>query len=116
MGGTFTPETVRHESRRPKITQSRLDAQLERYHDLPRTIGALHDHLRDPNAVDVGEMFARRDNGAIEFAKDRYKDQLLFDIARSKPDYLEWMLRGDFFDDTKAIAAEALADRAARSD
>jgi ankyrin repeat protein len=27
MGGTFTPETVRHESRRPKITQSRLGGE-----------------------------------------------------------------------------------------
>jgi DNA polymerase-3 subunit epsilon len=26
----------------------------------------------------------------------------------SKPDYLEWMGREDFFDDTKAIALEAL--------
>ena len=30
------------------------------------------------------------------------------DIARMKPDYLQWMLRDDYFDDTKAIASEAL--------
>ena len=88
-----------------------LDAQIARYQDLPRTVGELHDHLRDPNAVDFGEMFTRRADGAIEFAKGKYKGQLLSDIARSKPDYLEWMLRGDFFDDTKAIAADALKSR-----
>jgi hypothetical protein len=35
MGGTFTPETVRHESRRPKITQSRL-APEKRHDDRSR--------------------------------------------------------------------------------
>jgi hypothetical protein len=29
-------------------------------------------------------------------------------IARTKPDYLEWMLREDYFDDTKVLASEAL--------
>ncbi len=91
-----------------------LDAQVDRYPDLPRTIGELHDHLRDPNAVDFGEMFTRRADGAIEFAKGKYKGQLLLDIAQKEPGYLEWMLRGDFFDDTKVVAAEALAARPAQ--
>jgi DNA polymerase-3 subunit epsilon len=86
-----------------------LNGQVERYADLPRTVAELHDHLRDSRAVDLGEMFARRPDGGIEFAKGKYKCRLLSDIARTEPDYLEWMLRSDFFDDTKAIAAEALA-------
>jgi DNA polymerase-3 subunit epsilon len=85
-----------------------LESQLERYADLPRTVAELHDHLRDPRAVDLGEMFIRRPDGEIEFAKGKYKSQLLRDIALTKPDYLDWMLRADFFDDTKAIAAAAL--------
>jgi DNA polymerase-3 subunit epsilon len=55
-------------------------------------------------------MFTRREGGAIEFAKGKYKGQLLSEIARAKPDYLGWMLRSDFFDDTKAIASEALRE------
>jgi len=85
-----------------------LEAQLERYDDLPRSVAVLHEHIRDPKAVDLGEMFTRRADGGIEFAKGKNKGQLLSDIARTKPDYLEWMLRSDFFDDTKAIAREAL--------
>jgi DNA polymerase-3 subunit epsilon len=85
-----------------------LEAQLDRYADLPRSVAGLHDHLRDPRTVDLSEMFTRLSDGRIEFAKGKYKGQLLRDIARNKPDYLEWMLRSDFFDDTKAIAAEAL--------
>ena len=86
-----------------------LEAQLERYDDLPRGVGELHDHLTDPKAVDIDEMFTRRADGEIEFARGKYKSQLLRDIARTKPDYLDWMLRSDFFDDTKAIVSEALA-------
>jgi DNA polymerase III subunit epsilon len=85
-----------------------LEAQLDRYDDLPRNVGDLHDHLRDPKAVDLGGMFARRADGAIEFAKGKCKGQLLGEIARTNPDYLQWMLRSDFFDDTKALAREAL--------
>ena len=39
----------------------------------------------------------------------------LCEIAQSKPDYLEWMQREDFFDDTKAIALEALGRPVARA-
>ena len=42
------------------------------------------------------------------FIRGKYKGRSLEDIAMSKPDYLEWMQREDFFDDTKAIALEAL--------
>jgi len=93
-----------------------LDAQLDRYEDLPRSVAELHDHLRDPKAVDLGEMFTRRADESIEFAKGKYKGQLLRDIASIKPDYLSWMLRSDFFDDTKAIAAEALGNQATVTD
>jgi hypothetical protein len=44
----------------------------------------------------------------------------LEEIAATKPDYLDWMLREDFFDDTKAVVAEAMAavcsDRSDRDD
>jgi RNA polymerase sigma-70 factor (ECF subfamily) len=40
MGGTFTPETVRHESRRPKITQSRLERSDATIHHALASYGA----------------------------------------------------------------------------
>jgi DNA polymerase III subunit epsilon len=93
-----------------------LDAQLDRYKDLPRNVADLHDYLRDPKAVDLGEMFTRRSDESIEFAKGKYKGQLLCDIAKTEPDYLDWMLRSDFLDDTKAIAAGALGRPATVTD
>jgi DNA polymerase-3 subunit epsilon len=88
-----------------------LEAQLHRYADLPGTIGALHDHFRDPATVDVDGMFARRPDGSIVFTRGKYQGRTLDDIAATNRDYLEWMLRGDFFDDTKAVVSQALQPR-----
>jgi DNA polymerase-3 subunit epsilon len=85
-----------------------LEAQLDYYDDLPRTVEDLHEHLRDASVVDLDGMFSRRPNGAIVFVKGKYKGQSLEAIALTKPDYLAWMLREDFFDDTKAVVASAL--------
>ena len=85
-----------------------LDAQVARYDDLPRTIDGLHEHCADPKALDLSGMFGRCDDGVIVFIRGKYKGRSLEDIARTKPDYLQWMLRDDYFDDTKAIASEAL--------
>jgi DNA polymerase-3 subunit epsilon len=86
-----------------------LEAQLERYVDLPRSVGGLHEHLRDPTTVDLDGMFSRRPDGAVVFAKGKYKGRPLEEIGATKPDYLDWMLREDFFDDTKAVIVEAMA-------
>ena len=85
-----------------------LDAQVSRYDDLPRTIDGLHEHCTDPKALDLSGMFGRCEEGTVVFIKGKYKGRSLEEIARTKPDYLQWMLRDDYFDDTKAIASEAL--------
>jgi DNA polymerase-3 subunit epsilon len=86
-----------------------LDGQLERYHDLPRKVGDLYDRQRNPNAIDVEEWLGRRPDGSIELiGGNKHQGRLLSDVAFRDPTYLKWMLRGDFFDDTKAIVAEAL--------
>jgi DNA polymerase-3 subunit epsilon len=84
-----------------------LDAMLGRYSDLPRTVSDLYQHLKNPNAVDSDGKFARVE-GEIRFAFGQYRGQPLDAIARRKPDYLQWMLTQDFFDDTKAVVKDAL--------
>jgi DNA polymerase-3 subunit epsilon len=85
-----------------------LDAQVSRYDDLPRTIDGLHEHCTDPKALDLSGMFGRCEEGTVVFIRGKYKGRSLHDIARAKPDYLEWMLREDYYDDTKGLAGEAL--------
>jgi DNA polymerase-3 subunit epsilon len=85
-----------------------LDAMLARYADLPRSVAGIHQHFRDPNAVDSSGAFVRVE-GQLRFAIGKYRGQPLDVIAATKPDYLEWMLKQDFFDDTKALVREALS-------
>ncbi|QEH33968.1 hypothetical protein OJF2_25010 [Aquisphaera giovannonii] len=85
-----------------------LDAQVARYDDLPTTIDGLHAHCSDPTALDMSGMFGKDEDGVIVFVKGKYKGRTLEQVAGDKPDYLDWMLKADFFDDTKAIASQAL--------
>src|SRR5262249_44929938 len=84
-----------------------LDAQLGRYADLPRRPEALHTHFTEPNAADAGGKFTRV-NGQLRFTFGKYRGQPLDEIARTKPDYLEWILAQDFFDDAKKLVRQAL--------
>jgi DNA polymerase-3 subunit epsilon len=87
-----------------------LDAQVGRYGDLPRTVGELHEHMRDPAAVDFEGKFARRDDGVVvfNFSADP-KGRPVDDVAGTHPGFLRWMLKMDFMPDAKAVAAEGLA-------
>ena len=85
-----------------------LDAQVGRYEDLPRTVDGLHEHCTDPKALDMSGMFGTCDEGTVVFIMGKYKGRSLDDIARTKPDYLAWMIGADYFDDTKSLVAAAL--------
>lgn len=84
-----------------------LDAQIARYADLPKSVAGLHIHFRDPNSVDADGRFTKV-NGELRFTFGKYRGQPLTEIARTKADYLEWMLKQDFFDDVKTIVRQAL--------
>lgn len=84
-----------------------LDAQVARYAELPKNVASLHEHFKDQKTLDSDSFFTRVE-GQIRFVKGKYRGQPLEVIARTKPDYLEWMLGTDLFDDTKKIAREAL--------
>jgi DNA polymerase-3 subunit epsilon len=84
-----------------------LDAMLGRYTDLPRTVVGLNQHLKNPNAADSDGKFVRVE-GELRFTFGKYRGQPLDAVARMKPDYLQWMLTQDFFDDTKVIVKDAL--------
>lgn len=90
-----------------------LDAMLGRYADLPRTPGELHTRFRPANTVDSSGFFNRVE-GVLRLTKGKYRGQPLDTVAQRDPGYLRWMQTLDCFEDTKAIAADALA-RVAKS-
>lgn len=81
-----------------------LDAQLDRYRDLPRTPAELHRRL---TPVDLAGRF-RFEDGSVVFAFGRYRGRPLEEVADTDPDYLRWMLGQDFLDDVKELVASIL--------
>jgi DNA polymerase-3 subunit epsilon len=85
-----------------------LQAQVKRYEDLPTELGALHAFCNpiDARYVDSDRKFEWR-NGRAAFAFGKYRGTFLDEVAKSDPGYLDWMLNGEFRDDTKRIVDEA---------
>jgi len=86
-----------------------LEAQLERYPDLPRDPRSLATSLRIEVPIWVdSEGKLRWEKGEIVLTFGRHRGRTLRELARSQPDYLEWLIASDFADDLKAVAAAAL--------
>jgi DNA polymerase-3 subunit epsilon len=87
-----------------------LEAQLARYEDLPRTVAELDAwcHPSPEGAVDRAGKFVRRD-GAVVFAFGKHQGRPIREIARERPDYLQWLLeQADFPEDARTVAEKAL--------
>ncbi|HUM01845.1 MAG TPA: 3'-5' exonuclease [Thermoanaerobaculia bacterium] len=85
-----------------------LAGQLRRYPDLPRTLDGLHEFSSPAEGrwVDPDKRFFWRDGEAV-FAFGNLKGKSLALVAETKPDYLDWMIRGDFPEPAKEIARNA---------
>jgi DNA polymerase III subunit epsilon len=86
-----------------------LDAMLERYPDLPRSVDELHDAFRDERTADIDGKFIKID-GRVVFNFGKHQGRRIEDVAQESPDYLRWMLGQSFLDDTKALVTESLRD------
>ncbi|GAB4369772.1 MAG: 3'-5' exonuclease [Acidobacteriota bacterium] len=90
-----------------------LDAQLERYDDLPRDLDGLH-RLCNPDGdrfLDVTRKIAWNDEGEAVLAFGKHRGTPLRRLAREQPDYVQWMLGKDFSPQVKRILSEALEGR-----
>lgn len=88
-------------------TTRALLAQLNRWPELPQSLDALHTLLypRDPSWVDAtGKIVWRSHDACIGFGA-KWNGVAL---ARVPKDYLAWMCRSDFPDDTKQIVRDAM--------
>jgi DNA polymerase-3 subunit epsilon len=94
-----------------------LEAQVERYEDLPNTVGELARWTRAarPGAVDPDGKFVWR-NGEAVFAFGKHQGKSLRTVAQSAPDYLRWITSSDFPPEAKELVTAALAGRFPESD
>ncbi len=89
-----------------------LKAQLEHYADLPKSVDEMDEFLvpHDPLNADRNGMFRWRDGEwCINFGKKN--GESLKRIMLEEPNFLKWMVKGDFDTDARMIAADALEGR-----
>ncbi len=91
-----------------QVTAEILASQLEKYSEI-QDWNFLH-KIHNPNEdrfVDNERKFYWR-NGEAYFAFSQYRDQPLAKIARLDPNFLRWILKANFSEETKNIARKAL--------
>ena len=98
-----------------RTTAAVLTAQIARYGDLPRDLDGLHAYCDEvgPFLTEFDRWFSEK-GGALVFGRGKHKGVPLDDVARSAPDYLEWMMAADDMPDEVADAARAALERSAR--
>ncbi|MCH5326084.1 MAG: 3'-5' exonuclease [Duncaniella sp.] len=84
-----------------RATYEVLKAQVERYPDLPRDIEGLSKFSSQNRNVDfMGRLiYNDKDQEVINFGK--YKGQLAEEVLKKDPSYYDWIIKGDFAQNTK---------------
>lgn len=80
-----------------------LQAQLEKYDDIPQDIEGLHRMSGQNNLADLAGRFIHGSDGEILFNFGKHKGKKVKDILRAEPGYYGWMMDGDFSMQTKNV-------------
>lgn len=86
-----------------RATYEVLKAQLDRYEDLPNDMEALSEYSSQNRNVDLaGRIIYNEDRKeVINFGK--HKGRLVEDVLRTDLGYYDWMMKGDFAQNTKDV-------------
>jgi DNA polymerase III subunit epsilon len=86
-----------------------LAGQFRKYPELPVDLDALNEYCdpRDPSWVDrAGRL--KWAKGEVVFNFGKFQGQSLRDAVATDPNFITWLLRSDFPDDTKQIVRDAV--------
>ena len=89
-----------------RATYEVLQAQLDRYPDLPNDVAALSEFSSYNRNVDFAGKMVYDENGCEIFNFGKYKGQKVTDVFRKDPSYYDWMMKGVFTLNTKKILTE----------
>ena len=89
-----------------------LSGQFEKYPDLPVAMDSLHEYCdpRDPSWADrAGRLKWSKGEIVCNFGK--FQGQSLRETVARDPNFVNWLLRSDFPEDTKQIVRDAVAGK-----
>jgi DNA polymerase-3 subunit epsilon len=82
-----------------------LDAQLDRYPQLGKTLDSVINCIGDEKMVDFARRFVLQ-NGVEVFNFGKHKGRPVSDVLKAEPQYYDWMMKGDFPMHTKQKLTE----------
>lgn len=86
-----------------RATYEVLQAQLDRYGDLPNDVAALAEFSSQNNNVDLAGRLIRDENGRILINFGKYKGMEAKKVLNTDSGYYGWVMQGDFTHDTKRV-------------
>lgn len=95
-----------------EMTLRVLEGQLDRYPELPRSVAELHELFcagLDRDMDPEGRFRLVDGEPTVNFGRNRGKK--LSDLRRHEPDFLRWIVRGDFSEPVKEIARKYLPEQ-----
>lgn len=95
-----------------RATYEVLQAQLDYYQgELKNDVDFLAGYSRTKNVVDLSGKLTRTEAGEVAFSFGKYRGQSVLSVYKSDPGYVDWVLEGEFPQDTKAILRNILEKR-----
>ena len=83
-----------------------FEAQLEKYDDLPQDVKGLAEYTAMTRNVDLAGRFVYDNNNVVVFSFGKYKGFPVAEILRKEPSYYDWMMNGDFTQETKRVLTQ----------
>jgi DNA polymerase III subunit epsilon len=83
-----------------------IKAQVEHYEDLENNVEFLHQFSGQNNLIDLAGRIRRNNEGEAVFYFGKYKGQSVADVFKKDPSYYNWMMRGDFAENTKRVVTK----------
>jgi DNA polymerase-3 subunit epsilon len=83
-----------------------LEAQLNKYPDLPKDVKSLSKFTSRQNRVDFAGMITQNENGDPIFNFGKHKGSLVVEILEKEPGYFGWILGADFPRYTKKVLTQ----------
>ena len=92
-----------------RATLEVLKAQMEKYPELPQTVSEMDEYLvpHDPLNADRYGMLRWKD-GELTINFGKKKGESLRKLMLNEPNYLRWIVKGDFDTEVKAIVRDLM--------
>jgi DNA polymerase-3 subunit epsilon len=83
-----------------------LQAQLDRYPDLPNNVKGLSEFSCFTNNVDFAGRMIYNENHEEVINFGKHKGRLVTEVLKNDPSYYSWIMNGDFSLNTKQLLTE----------